>query len=760
RAPGFAAVAVLTLALGVGANTAIFSVVHGVLLKSLPYADAERLYRIRTLYPDGTAYSLSAPDFASIRQDAKAFDRVEAYGQSLLTLLGAGEPREITGAGVSDGLFALAGARLAAGRAFSQDEHHAGREGVVVLQYGFWQQQFGGDAAVVGRSLSLGGQPYTVVGILAKDARLPIEADVYRPLVYDQTFNPANASDARRGEFLGVIGRAIRGVDAAAVDRDMARVGAALQKAFPNTNATLTFNAQLLSETIVGDVRTPLLMLLGAVGFVLLVACANVANLLLARATARQQEMALRAALGASRTRLIRQLVTESVVLGLVGAVVGLGLAWAGTRALVAAQPADIPRLDEVGVDTTVVLFGLGISLVTSLIFGLLPALQATGRSLAQAWRAGDRAGGSGRAGHRMRSGLVVAEMALAVMLLMGAGLLIRSFAAMTRVPNGFEADHMLTFRMALQGPRYRAADQLRQRVPELEQRLREIPGVQSVGIATVLPLSGRGSMIDFAVEGAPPPPPDVNAEIATASVTPDYFKTIGARVIRGRAFTDRDTSANPRVALLNEAAVRRWFPDRDPLGKYVLQGGNRIEVVGIVADVQQRDPRTPAAPQLFAPYAQRTTRSLRVVVRTAGDPLAQAPAIRSVIRAIDPDVAISGLAPGSALLDNAVARPRLYTTLLALFAAVALALAATGVFGVMNYAVAQRSREISIRMALGARAGEILRMVIGRALLLASLGVAIGIAAAVALARVIQGQLFGVTVLDPVTLAGVVIVL
>ena len=760
RAPGFAAVAVLTLALGVGANSAIFSVVHGVLLKSLPYADAERLYRIRTLYPDGTAYSLSAPDFASVRQDVKTFDRVEAYAQNTLTLLGAGEPREVNGAGVSDGLFTMIGVPLASGRAFSQDEHHPGRNNVVVLQYGFWQRQFGGDPNIVGRSLSLGGQPYAVVGVLGKNARMPIEADLYSPLLYDQTFSPLNAGGARRGEFLGVIGRVVPGVEAKAVDQDLARVGAALQKGFPTTNAGLTFNAALLSDTIVGDVRTPLLMLLGAVGFVLLVACANVANLLLARATARQQEMALRAALGASRTRLMRQLVTESMVLGLVGAVVGLGFAWAGTRALVAAQPADIPRLDEVGVDATVVLFGLGVSLITSLIFGLLPALQATGRSLTQAWREGDRAGGSGRAGHRMRSGLVVAEMALAVMLLMGAGLLIRSFAAMTRVQNGFQADHLLTFRMALQGPRYQGADALRQRVPELEQRLREIPAVQSVGIATVLPLSGRGSMIDFAVEGAPPLPPDVNGEIATASVTPDYFKTIGARVIRGRAFTDRDTLANPRVAVINEAAVRKWFPDRDPLGKYVLQSGNRLEVVGIVADVQQRDPRTPAAPQLFAPYAQRTTRSLRVVVRTAGDPLAQGPAIRSVVRAIDPDVAISSLAPGSALLDNAVARPRLYTTLLALFAAVALALAATGVFGVMNYAVAQRSREISIRMALGARAGEILRMVIGRALLLASLGVAIGIAAAFALGRVIQGQLFGVTVLDPITLGGVVLVL
>jgi putative ABC transport system permease protein len=760
RAPGFAVVAVLTLALGVGANSAIFSVVHGVLLKSLPYSDADRLYRIRTLYPDGTPYSLSAPDFASIRQDTTALDGVEAYAQSVYTLLGAGEAREIIGARVSDGLFAMLGFRTVAGRMFGRDAHQPGRDGVVVLHHGFWQRQFSGDPAVVGRTLSLAGRPYTVVGVLAAGAKLPIDADVFVPVVYDQSFGADDSSNLRRSEFLAVVGRARPGADAAAVEQDLRRIGSTLQERFPRTNARLTFAGVPLAELIVGDVRTPLLMLLGAVGFVLLVACANVANLLLARATARRQEMALRAALGASRGRLMRQLVTESAVLGLVGAAVGLGLAWAGTRALVAAQPADIPRLEEVGVDTTVVGFALLVSLVTSVVFGLLPAFHATGRSLTQTWREGDRSGGAGRAGHRMRAVLVVAEMALAVMLLIGAGLLIRSFAAMTRVPNGFQPDRLLTFRTALQGPAYADGAAIRQRAPEMEERLRRLPGVTGVALATLLPLSGRGSVIDFAVEGAPPPPADVNREIATASVTAGYFDVIGAPLVHGRSFTNADVDGAPLVAVVNEAAVRRWFDGQDPIGRFVLMSGNRLQVVGVVADVQQRDPRTPTAPQLFAPYAQRTTRSVRVVVRTAGDPLAVAPAIRSALREFDPDLAISSLAPGRDLVDNAVARPRLYTTLLALFAAVALALAATGVFGVMNYAVAQRSREISIRMALGARAASILRMVIGRAVLLAAIGVTVGMAAAFALGRVIEGQLFGVTMMDPVTLGAVVAVL
>ena len=760
RSPGFAVVAVLTLALGVGANSAIFSVVHGVLLKSLPYNDADRLHRIRTLYPDGTAYSLSGPDFASVRRDATVIDGVEGYTQSVYTMLGVGEPREINGARVTDGLFGMLGIRTAAGRVFTRDDHQPGRDDVVVLHHAFWQRQFSADRAAVGRTITLGGRPYTIVGVLAAGARLPLEADLYAPIVYDQAFNADDGSNLRRSEFLTVIGRARPGADAAAVEQDLRRIGSTLQQRYPQTNARLTFAGMPLADTIVGDVRTPLLMLLGAVGFVLLVACANVANLLLARATARRQEMALRAALGASRGRLMRQLVTESAVLGLIGAVVGLGLAWAGTRALVAAQPADIPRLEEVGMDATVVGFALLVSLATSVVFGLLPAFQATGRSLTQAWREGDRGGGAGRTGHRMRAALVVAEMALAVMLLIGAGLLIRSFAAMTRVPNGFQADRLLTFRTSLQGPAYPDGAAIRRRAPELEQRLRGVPGVTGVAFATVLPLSGRGSMIDFAVEGAPPPPPDVNPEMATASVTGDYFRVIGAPLVRGRSFTESDVDAAPRVAVINEAAVRRWFADQNPIGRFVLMSGNRLEVVGVVADVQQRDPRTATAPQLFAPYAQRTTRTIRVVVRTAGDPLAVAPSIRTALRQFDPELAVSSLAPGSDLVDNAVARPRLYTTLLALFAAVALALAATGVFGVMNYAVAQRSREISIRMALGARASGILAMVVGRAVLLATLGVALGTAAAFALGRVIQGQLFGVSMMDPVTLGGVVAVL
>jgi putative ABC transport system permease protein len=759
RTPGFTVVALLTLGLGIGANSAIFSVVHGVVLQALPYRDGDRLYRVRTLYPDGTPYSLSAPDFMSVRRDSRAFEQVEGYSAGAVTLLGAGEPREVQQAGVTDGLFSLLGLPMASGRSFVRDDHQAGRSNVAVLHHGFWQRQFGADPLVIGRTISLGGRPNTVIGVLAPGARLPIAADVYAPIEYDQTFDAATAT-GRRSEFLAVLGRAKPGFGAAEIERDLRRLGTALQTAFPQTNGALTFTAISLRELIVGDVRTPLLVLLGAVTFVLLVACANVANLLLARASARQQEIAVRAALGANRSRLFRQLLTESVVLGLAGGAIGLAIAFGGTRALVAAQPADIPRLDEIGVDGLVVLFTLASALVTSVLFGIAPALQITGRTLTHALREGARGGGATVSGHRVRSVLVVVEMALAVVLLTGAGLLIHSFVELTQVSPGFQADRALTFRLMLQGPAYAGGPQVRGRIVELEDRLRALPGVTTVAATTVLPLGGRGALLDFAVVGAPPPPANVNAEISVASVTPDYFTAIGAPLRRGRGFTTRDASDTPLVALINDAAARMWFPGQDPLGKFVIVGGQRREIVGIVADVLQRDLSRPAAPQLFAPYTQRTARTLRVVVRTADDPIAHAPAIREAIRSVDPNLAIMSFTPFTQLIDDSVARPRFYMSLLALFAGVALALAASGIFGVMSYAVTQRSREISIRMALGAPAAGVLREIVGRGAALAAAGVVLGTAASLALGRVIQGQLFGVTVFDPLTLAAVASVL
>ena len=760
RTPGFSAVAVITLALGIGANSAIFSVVQGVLLESLPYRSAERLYQPRMLYPDGTAYtSLSAPDFMSVREGTRVFDRVEAYSTALFTLLGAGEPQEVRGANVSDGLFELLGTPFALGRDFDAAEHRVGQGSVTILDHGFWQRAFGGSADVLGRKVTVGGVPYTIIGVLAPEARLPDAADMYAPLEYGDTFS-ATTAKARRSEYLDVIGHARDGVTAAQVEDDLRRLGAQLQKDFPDTNERLTFTTSTLRDMIVGDVQTPLLILLGAVALVLLVACANVANLLLARASARHGELAVRVAMGAGRGRLLRQLLTESVVLAVVGGAAGLLIAYWATGALVAARPADIPRLDQVGLNTTVVFFTLAISLFTGIAFGLLPALQATSGRLMGALREGGRGGGQGRSSHRVRSILVVAEMALSVVLLMGAGLLIRSLVEMTRVTPGFVSEQAMAFRVTLQGEEYANAKQIQSRVIQFEERLRALPGVTSVGATTVLPLSGQGSVLDFLVVGAPPPPPDVNREIAVASITPQYFAAIGAPLRSGRALTEHDRAGAATVVVVNEAAVRRWFPDGNPIGEQVETGGTRFEVVGVVGDVRQRHPGVPVAAQMFVPFAQRTTRSLRFVVRSGADPIALAPSVRAEIRQLDPKLAVTDFKPLDQLVAGSVARPRFYSALLALFAGVALLLAATGIFGVMSYAVAQRSREISIRMALGARAGQVLQMIVGRAVALATVGTVIGIIGAIALGRLIQSQLYGVGIVDPMTLGGVIVVL
>ena len=759
RTPAFTAAALLTLALGIGANSAIFSVVHGVLLESLPYRDADRLHHLQMLYPDGTRYSaLSAPDFMSMREQAQLFDQLEAFAIGSRTVTGIGEPQELTTAMVTAGVFDFLGFDVPIGRTFAAGENQTARNSVAVLSHGLWQRMFGGDASALGRSIALGGRSYSIVGVLAPGARLPYEAELYIPLEFNDTFDPSTAR-GRRSESLAVLARSRPGVTAQAIESELRSISSRLQSSFPDTNGGLFIASTPLRDVIVGDVERPLLVLLGAVGFVLLVACANVANLLLARGSARHGELSVRAALGAGRARLVRQLVTEAMVLGLAGGVLGLGFAYWGTEALIAAKPADLPRLEQIGLDSTIVLFTLAAALVTGLIFGIVPALQATNDHLLRGLQESGRAGGGGRRAHRMRSALVVAEMALAVILLTGSGLLIRSFIELTRVNPGFQPDGAMAVRVSFQGELYRTGDPVRRRVVEIEERLRALPGVIAVGAGSVLPLGGLGALNDFAVEGAPPPPPNVNQEIAVASATPDYFKAIGAPLVRGRLFTDLDHDKSPRVVILNEAAVRRWFPDQDPLGQRVLSGGPR-EVVGVVGDVLQRNPGQPAAPQMFAPYTQRTSATARFIVRTHGDALALAPSVREQIRALDPNLPIADVVPLDEMVARSIARPRFYTSLLTLFAGVALALSATGIFGVMSYTVAQQSKEIGIRIALGARTGDVLRGVVGRAVTLAAIGVAVGVLTALALGRVIRNQLFGVDVFDPITLGSVIAVL
>ena len=764
RQPGFAVTAILTLALGIGANSALFSVVHGVLLESLPFKDADRLYRLRMVYPDGAAYTtLSPPDFMSVREGTRVFDQVEAYTTGAVTMLGGGDPREVRASSVSDGLFRLLAMPMAAGREFVREEHAPGRNRVAILDYGFWQRAFGGDRAAVGRSVVVGGISYSIAGVLAQGARLPAdvpgarvpsEADLYLPLEYGETFSAV--ATQRNSRYLAVLGRARQGVGSEAVDEDLQRLAREIKDAFPGATETQTMNAVSARELIVGDVRRPLMMLLGAVGFVLLVACANVASLMLARASARQEELTVRAALGAARGRLVRQLLTEALVLAAAGGAAGLALAYAGTQALVRANPTDIPRLAEIGVDRTVVMFTIGIALVASLAFGTLPALQATG-SLTAGLRTGGRGGGADRRSQRLRAALVIAEIALAVVLLTGAGLMLRSLMSLQDVAPGFVSDRTVAFRMALYGRGYDLA-RVRSRVAEIEEELRKLPGVTAVGSTSLLPMSGPGPRLTFGVDGVPAPP-GVNPEIGVASVTPQYFATIGARLVAGRGFSDDDRVDAAPVAIINEAAARRWFAGADPIGRRVHMAGVR-QVVGVIGDVLQGNPTQPVAPQLFVPYAQRPVRSVSFTIRIWGEPSGLASSIRSLVRRLDAELAPSEMTELHTLRNGSLARPRFYAGLLALFASVALALAVTGVFGVMSYAVAERTREIAIRIALGARSHDVLWMIVGRSVALALVGVVAGIATALAVGPVIRNQLFGVHLMDPATLAAVVVLL
>ena len=763
RQRSFAVAAVLTVALGVGANSAIFSVVRGVLLESLPFKDAERLYRLRMVYPDGNVYTtLSAPDFISIRETNRVFDWVEAYTSGVVTMLGGGEPREIRAVSVSDGLFELMGLRTVAGRGFTREEHQPGRNNAAVLDHGFWHRTFGGDAGVLGQLITIGGARYTIVGVLAEGGRLPAdvpgarvpsEADVYLPIAYDGAFS-ATATAQRRSNSLAVLARSRATATPAIIDEDLRRIARELQAAFPQTNADLTMNAISVRDLLVGDVRRPLLVLLGAVGFVLLIACANVASLIVARASARQDELAVRMALGARRGRLVRQLLTEAVVLGVAGGALGLVLAYAATKALVAADPADIPRLAEIDLDWTVVLFTLVVSLLASCVLGALPALQATRRF---GLRGGRRGGTADRNAQRLRSGLIVTEVALAVVLLAGAGLLLRSLIALTHVAPGFAVERAMSFRIALFGQGY-DQDAVRARVADFERALQALPGITAVATTSVLPLSGPGPRLSFSVTGVPSPT-GVNPEIGVVSVTPDYRRAIGATLVTGRDFTNHDGASAPSIAIINEAGVRRWFPDGKPVGKRVQMGGTR-EIVGVVTDMLQGDPRQPTAPQLFVPHAQRPTRTVWLIVRTAAQPEVLAPSVRDAIRRFDANLAVSEVTVLSQLRTGAIARPRFYTGLLALFAGLALVLAATGIFGVMSYTVAERTREIGIRMALGAHSGSVVRMIVGRAIGLALMGALIGVTGALAIGRIIRHQLFGVEVLDPLTLTVVILIL
>jgi predicted permease len=758
-------VAVVTLALGIGANTAIFSIVNGVLLRPLPYADPHRLVR---LWPaEGTErHGFSVLNFLDWREQAtRAFAGMAAASGQTLNLTGEGEPERLRGAEVTANMFDVLGTRAVVGRTFASGEDAGGAGRVAVLSTELWRRRFAGDPRVVGRSLMLNGEPTTVVGIVETGTGYPRTAELWIPFRFDSaTTDPRN----RGAQYLSAVARLKAGATVDQAKKETETVATRLAEQYPDVNLQITSSVVTpLHEQMVGDVRKALVALLGAVGLVLLIACANVANLMLVRATARETEVAVRAALGAGRGRILRQFLTESVVLSLAGAAAGVLLAWWLLRLVVRFGPEDIPRLADVALDGRALGVTALVAIGTGVLFGLVPALQSAAPDLARTLREGGRGVRSRAASARLRATLVVGELALAVMLLAGAGLMIRSFQQLLRVDLGFEPERVLTFQTTLPDAKYDTIPKIRALVSAYAERLRAIPGATETAVAMFAPVSGSSFIITIEhIDGFPDPEAGKEEASSIRTVGPGFFRTLGIRLVRGRDFTDQDRAGAPGVAIVNQAAVKKFFQGQDPLGRRIEIGwgidGDRVggEVVGVVADVREDGVAEEAQPILYFPFDQATPGGFTTIVKAAGSTAPVLSAARAALRELDPELPIYNVRTMEDRVAESVAQPRFYTVLLAGFAGVALLLAAVGIYGVMSYSVGQRTGEIGVRMALGARPGDVLRLVVRQGMTLAVVGLALGVAAALASGRVMSSMLFGVKPSDPATFVGVLLVL
>ena len=762
KAPAFTIVAVATLALGVGANSAIFSVVDGVLLKPLPYPEPQRLVGVYQI-SEGHRVVMSGPNFTDIARSATTLESVAAVSTGRAILTGQGEPTRLPIAEVSASLFDVLRVRPQIGRAFTATENIPGSTHVVILSHALWHERFGSDAGVVGKRILLDGVPKEVVGVMPAGFSYPAGRDAWMPLEYDANF----LTKERSNWSLDVIARLKPNVTAQQSAAEVETLGRQLARQYPDDNSEIGMSTYPLLESMVGDVRRAVLVLLGAVGFVLLIACTNVANLLLARAAARGSEMAVRTALGANRPRLVRQLLTESVILSLIGAGVGLLLAVWGVDLLVQLKPAGIPRLDNVRVDGTVIVFTLVTAIVTGLLFGLVPAYSAT-RGLSETLKESGRGAVSGRGGQRLRGVLVVAELALAVMLLAGAGLLLRSFIKLEAVDPGFKIDRALTFDLSLPETRYKDDAQLLAFFDQLLPRLRALPGARHASAVLGLPLSGLDLIISFQVKGRPPLPMSQQPAMQVRVATPDYFSAIGIPLKRGRLFTDNDTLRTPQVVLITESAARQFFPNEDPIGKTITLGWGHGpgtaraggQVVGIIGDIKDAGLDEPNPPQLYLPLRQWPVHSMSVVVNSSVPPLSLADAARAAVYAVDGNLPVSNVRALDAVVARSISQQRFYMLLLTIFAAIALVLAGVGIFGVLSYAVSQRTREIGIRMALGAPGRSVIHLVVRQAMVLVACGVGAGLLLGLLLSQTMTRMLFDVAPTDPATFTTVAAVL
>jgi putative ABC transport system permease protein len=766
KAPAFALTAAVTLALGIGANTLMFSVVDAVLLRPLPYPDADRLVVLASVnrQPEVGRIRASALDFADWRSQSASFDGMAGHIGTGFSFTGSGDAEFVTGQMVTSDFFRVLGVTPAFGRPFTSDDFVAGRHHVLVLSYGLWQRHFGGDRGVIGQSTIVNGEAFTIVGVMPRGFAYPEPRyQLWVPL----TNTPAAGMPPvnRASHYLRVVGRLKRGVSLARARAELAGIGAALANQYPDSDRDLSIAVEPMAAERVAGVRTALLVLLGAVAFVVLIACANVTNLLLSRATGRQREVAIRIALGAGRFRVARQFLVEALLLYGGGAAGALTMSAWGLDAVKALSPANVPGIDGAALDGRVLGVTVALSLATAILFSLGPALQSSRADGGDALKAAGRSGAAGEPRQRLRAMLVVGEVALAVVLLVGATLALRSFVKLTAVDPGFDVDDQLTFSLVMPKPQYPDAARMIAFVRAMDGELAQAPGVIAAGATTQLPFSGQDLENGFRVDGYTAAPGGQPPVAGMRGVTPRYFAALGISIRAGRAFTAADSEDGAPVAIVNEAFAKRYLAGRNPLGARLSEFGRDgwRTVVGVSGDVRHAGPEAGARPEVEVPYPQLDpdfmatwSRGLAFVVRSQLPSSAAAPLIRRRVGAVAPSLPLIDVQPMSSLAAEVVAQPRFRTMLLGAFAGLALTLAAVGVFGVLSYFVTQRTQEIGIRMALGAQPRDVLRLVVGRGLALAVIGVGLGLAGALALTRLMQPLLFEVEPTDAASFAAV----
>jgi putative ABC transport system permease protein len=764
---GFTAVAVLTLALGIGANSAIFSVVNSVLLRELPYREPERLVAV---FPEwvipqvgisrGSVFT--GADFRDLRDQNQSFEQAAAYSTLNFNLTGSGEPEALEGVRATANLFATLGVEPRSGRAFLPEEDQPGNNRVVILSDGLWRRRFGSDPRIVGRTITLNNEPYAVIGVAPPDFQFPPKesrsaVDFYTPLAL-----PPEEWNNRVPHRYSVIARLKSRLRIEQAQSDAASLAKRLEDQYPNSNRYKSFRLVPFHQQVVGKVETALLALLGAAGFVLLIACVNVANLLLARATARQKEIAIRAALGAGRWRVIRQLLTESLLLAIIAGVLASLLAFGGVDLLRRIVPEDFPRAAEISIDLRVFGFTLVVSLLTGIAFGMIPALRGSRTDLNETLKEGGRSS-SGNNRNRLGGIFVISEVALALLLLAGAGLMLRSFIRLMNVDPGFDPHNVLAIAIRPPETKYNSAQQ-ESFSRQLLERVRALPGVRSAGVVFP-PLWVWDNTSGFRIEGEAPPSREEaeSRSIVNKVVSPNYFKTLNIQLLKGRVIDEGDGPNKPHVVVINEAMARRYWPNSDPIGHRIFSGDDTTwrEIVGVVRDVRYNSLDKEAGGQVYAPFDRNAGLSYRtLVVRTDGDPLGLVPAVRGEIKAIDRDQPISSIHTMEEMIAKSASQRRFNLLLLAIFAGVALLMAAVGIYGVMAYSVGQRTHEIGLRMALGATTADVLRLLLGQGMKLVVMGVGIGLAAAIALTRLISSLLFDVRATDPVTFVAIALLL